>query len=169
MTAWPSNVTLGVLTVGPFIGPAGEVEAVRVWAEPVLVDGTEYLVHGTTGVSFPPLRESVDGVDGQVQLQLPLCDDPTLTAPDGSPAGPWHYRVHVEVINAWREHWVIRQDVTLTTEAPYQRMAGSLDGPPPVEVDHGLGVSVSEPEPGMYVLTGPGVVQTAPGVIQVGQ
>lgn len=169
MSDWPSSLPLGVLTVGPFIGTGGRQELLRVWAEPVYPAGVDYVVHGATGVSVPPFRESFEVSEGQVQMQLPLCDDPTMTAPDGTALEAWHYRVRAEVINRWHDHWILAQDVQLTVETPYQRMAGALAEAPVPTRDGSIGVSVTEDPANVYTFTGPGVVQVAPGVVRVGQ
>lgn len=169
MSDWPSSLPLGVLTVGPFIGTGGHQELLKVWAEPVYPKGVDYVVHGDTGVSVPPFRESFEVTGGQVQMQLPLCDDPTLTAPDGTALEEWHYRVHAEVINKWHDHWILAQDVRLTVETPYQRMAGALTEATVPTRDGTLGVSVKEDPASVYTFTGPGVVQVAPNVVRMGQ
>lgn len=160
--SWPSTITRGVLIVGPYMGTAGQYETLRVWVTPQLPEGVTHLVHAATGLVLAPFKETTDAVSDQVQVELPLCDDPQWTTPGGDPAPAWSYQVEAEVVSSTtHDTWVLEDTVAPTIAAPLVRLSGRATGSDLPTTPGPVGVR--EVAPGVYQITGTQVVEATPG------
>lgn len=162
MIEWPATITRGVLAVGPYIGTAGQYETARVWVSPLFPQGVTHLTHTATGVVLAPFKEATEASEDVVQVELPLCDDPQWTTPDGSPPAAWSYRVQVEVVSSTtHDTWTLDESITLTVAEPMIRLSGSATGSTLPTTPGPVGVT--ETSPGVYKITGTQAREVAPG------
>lgn len=162
---WPPTVQRGIITAGPVVGPAGAYSRLKLWVTPVLPPGVPFLVHQATGLVLASLPEPVlaEPGAGTVSVELPMCSGGGWTTPGGTDPGPWEYRARLVAYSSEGEQWETTARLAITPENPLVSVTGIPDPGAPLPPTAGGAVTVTETEPGTYVVTGAAVTDAGDG------